>query len=62
MSVDKNEAPEGYEACELNTIDKCGCYGCAFYTRPITCKRFDCIADERKDECEVIFKKKETDK
>ena len=53
--IDKNEAPEGYEA----VLGAKGCYGCAFangwcsteYAR-------QCVSGNRKDGCDVIFKEK----
>lgn len=63
--VDKNEAPEGYEAVKTTEIWQCT--GCAFefdktcptvpYEGNITCLNF-----ERKDKCEVIFKAKDATK
>jgi hypothetical protein len=60
MKVDKNEAPEGYEAREYPPW---GCLLCAFHSfggcilQPITCGM-----ESRKDRCHVYFVKKESEK
>ena len=61
--VDKDEAPDGYEA--IGSYSHVSCDGCDFNinNKPVcmdidTWSKVDCIADWRKDRCNVIFKKK----
>ena len=61
--VDKDEAPDGYEA--IGSYSHVSCEGCDFNinNKPVcmdidTWSKVDCIADWRKDRCNVIFKKK----
>ena len=58
--IDKNDAPEGYEAIEASL----GCDGCAFYVNNNkTCKPpAGCFIDQRKDGYSVIFVKKQEPK
>jgi hypothetical protein len=52
MPVDKNEAPEGYEA-----VVYVNCESCAFFNGP--CSRLSCNGRDRADGLEVHFIKKE---
>lgn len=58
--IDKNDAPEGYEATEASL----GCDGCAFYVNnKKTCKSpSGCFIDQRNDGHSVIFVKKQEPK
>jgi len=58
--IDKNDAPEGYEAIEASS----GCNGCAFYVNnQKTCKPLPgCFIDQRNDGQSVIFVKKQEPK
>tara|TARA_B110000881_G_C18503797_1_gene478348 strand:- start:321 stop:692 length:372 start_codon:yes stop_codon:yes gene_type:complete len=55
--IDKNDAPEGYEAVEQG--DK-NCKGCAFNASNdcLYNKRIICVSNDREDGQEVIFRKR----
>lgn len=54
--IDKNDAPEGYEA--VYRPSNAGCKGCAFHDTWISCDNFNCLSEERKDKHDAIFIKK----
>jgi hypothetical protein len=68
--INPNEAPEGYRAVEPLYFDNDGlgaCDECNMYetledgSLKFNCNEYDCIADNRKDGQDVIFKEIEKD-
>ena len=54
MKVNAKEAPKGYRAVK-SSIRKCA--DCAGWEYPVMCITSDCLACDRADGCNVIFKK-----
>lgn len=52
MPIDPTEAPEGYEAVELEEPRSCA--GCSFAPCP-ECDRVDCMKWQRRDGQSVVF-------
>lgn len=63
MTIDRNDAPEGYEArAPKNGRGMDACDGCEFTTPGGWCRNddpyFDCLSEERRDGQDVIFIKR----